>query len=206
MTPPKGNSKGVDTTTKAAGKLPPGVQKLATVAGIAVGGKLPPGCRYIGIKARAYQSLLIAALEASGREVDIAALSFANTAAQFHRHAKFCERVLAESEDLTPGEKLAYSREIAKAAAERDRNVRCMGLAVPPPTDDDPWTIEADYEPVALPMPGDDEAGEQDEAGDDASEQAAADGFSIEPAAAADADAADNDTAAADEPHTGSEG
>lgn len=183
-----------EPTQQADNTTPKKVDKFAHGAGIAVGGKVPKGMSYIRRLVRTFKRHLDEAVIGSGRDIDIATASQINQACHWHRHLKTMEKLLADTPDLTPGEILSTSREIAKAAAERDRSIRALGLIVAsPPGDDDPWlTLAGDCEPVALPMLGDDEAGdnevEQDEAGS----------FSIEPA--------DTDAADADEPHTGEGG
>jgi hypothetical protein len=132
------------------------VDKFAHGAGVSVGAKVRKGMSYIRRLVRTFKRHLDDAVIASGREIDIAAASMINQACHWHRHLKTMEKLLADTPDLTPGEILATSREIAKAASERNKAIRALGLSIAPSANDDPWfTIEADSEPVPLPAPDD---------------------------------------------------
>jgi hypothetical protein len=91
-------------------------------------GALPPGCQHI----RKVCSILRAQLEAvvvdQLNEVSIVSAATINTAIRFERHAQMAGKWLREHPELPVDTRLAISRDIAKASAERDRCIRLLGL------------------------------------------------------------------------------
>lgn len=71
-------------------------------------------------------------------EIDIVAAAEIQAAGAWERHALLCAFWLRkEAATLTPDQRLAFSRDIARAAAERNRCIRALGLGAK--RDVDPW-------------------------------------------------------------------
>jgi hypothetical protein len=62
-------------------------------------------------------------------EVDLHDAAVIQTAVRWERHALLCQRWLRHADGtLTADQRLAFSREIARASAERDKCIRLLGL------------------------------------------------------------------------------
>lgn len=97
-------------------------------------GRLPPGC---GTIRRAIDELRRqledAVLRAHG-EIDVLAAAQIQTAIRFERHAMLAQRWLRLNADMMqPAERLAYSRDIAKASESRDKAMAFTRTWTPPP-------------------------------------------------------------------------
>lgn len=124
-----------------------------------------------------------------------------NTAAAWQRHSLLTNKWLRESlNELTTAEKVMLSRDVAKAAAERDRALRALGLDI-----DGPETLDALYESPAgfIDDEADDEPGADDEPSDEPSDDAAGvlDVASTGSSSSVD-DAARDEPSVADEPQS----
>jgi hypothetical protein len=76
-------------------------------------------------------------MEARG-EVTLTDAAFVNTAYRAERHAQLAQRWLAlEAENMTPADRLNYSREVVRASAERDKAIQA--LCLPKRPDASPW-------------------------------------------------------------------
>ena len=92
-------------------------------------GKLPPGASYItNLTNKFRRELEAAALEVRG-EIGLYELAVVNTAIRWERHALLAQKWLRDATDsLTPDQRLAFSREVARASSERDKCLRLLGL------------------------------------------------------------------------------
>jgi predicted KAP-like P-loop ATPase len=63
-------------------------------------------------------------------EVDVFAAAVIQSAMRWERHALLAQKWLRITPDLDPDQKLAFSREIARASSERDKCLRLLGLDV----------------------------------------------------------------------------
>jgi hypothetical protein len=116
-------------------------------------GSLPPGSGYI----KRITNHLRAALERTvaehkGGEVSLADAATVQTAVRWERHAMLCQRWLRiEGQTLTPDQRLAFSRDIARASTERDKCIRALGIDRPPDPFRDLYLLPpATPSPVAL--------------------------------------------------------
>jgi hypothetical protein len=91
-------------------------------------GALPPGCAHIRKICSILRSQLEAAVVGQFEEVSIVSAATINTAIRFERHAQMAGKWLRENPDIPLDTRLAISRDIAKASAERDRSIRLLGL------------------------------------------------------------------------------
>jgi hypothetical protein len=113
----------------------------------------PPGSendrRRVARFTRALQS---AVLEAKG-EIGIVDAGTIQTAARWERHARLCGRWLRlEAKELTPDQRLNFSRDIGKASESRDRCLRSLGIDR---ADRDPY-LDALLAPCIAQEPTDD--------------------------------------------------
>lgn len=92
-------------------------------------GKVPKGASYVGrLLTRLRKDLEAAVVEAKG-ELNLQDSLTVNTACRWERHALLANRWLAHnSETMTFDQRLNFSRDIARAAENRDRAVRNLGL------------------------------------------------------------------------------
>ena len=98
-------------------------------------GQLPRGCSYVAaLTIQLRKALEAAVIEAKG-ELSLIDIATVQTCIRWERHALLAQRWLRKSAaDMTHDQRLSYSREIARASAERDRSLRSLGIAR---TDDD---------------------------------------------------------------------
>ena len=86
----------------------------------------------------AYGKCLREAVMAGGGTLDIVTAGLVQTAQRWERHALLAARWLRrEHEQLTPDQRLSFSRETARASAERDKAVAMLGIRSE--RDIDPW-------------------------------------------------------------------
>lgn len=92
-------------------------------------GNLPKGMRKVELAALSFRKALEAAVADRHGCISLVHALAVNTAARWERHAALCLRWLREHEkELTHGERLAYSREIAQASGYRDKAVAQLRL------------------------------------------------------------------------------
>ena len=93
-------------------------------------GSLPKGAAYVKRETDALRRILEDAVAAqNGGSVDLFAAALINSAVRWERHAMLCQRWLRlECSAMNHAERLAYSRDIAKASTERDRCFKELGL------------------------------------------------------------------------------
>lgn len=78
-------------------------------------------------------------MEARG-EITLTDAAYVNTAYRAERHAQLAQRWLAlEAENMTPADRLNYSREVTKASESRDKAIAALNLPKRP--DADPWQL-----------------------------------------------------------------
>lgn len=71
-------------------------------------------------------------------EIDLPSACWINTALRWERHARLSARWLRiEAEAMSPGDRLSYSREVARASSERDKAIMQLRL---PEKDANPWS------------------------------------------------------------------
>lgn len=91
--------------------------------------KLPAGCKYIEHAINALRRQLEAAVVSLRREVTLLDAAAIQTACKWEKHGRLAEHWLRhEHEKLTPTERLNFSREAARAAAERDKALASLRL------------------------------------------------------------------------------
>jgi hypothetical protein len=110
--------------------------KNATRHGL-VAGRLPAGCRYIARDISRFRSALEQAVIDAGRDIDIMAAAAIQSATRWETHAQLCRRWLRTEANLDPDQRLAFSREIARASSERDKCLDRLGLDRA--SNADPW-------------------------------------------------------------------
>lgn len=91
-------------------------------------GALPPGCGYIVRVCNAMRAEIETAVVAIRTEISLHDAGTIQTAVRYERHAQLAQRWLRENPGLPVDVKLALSRDIAKASADRDRCLRLLGL------------------------------------------------------------------------------
>lgn len=92
-------------------------------------GKLPKDCRYIENQLYGLRRKLEAAVVAAKGDVSLPDAACIQTAIKWERHGALALRWLRlEEANLKPTERLAFSREIARASTERDRALQALGL------------------------------------------------------------------------------
>lgn len=93
-------------------------------------GQLPAGCGYVArITRELRQAIEDAVAGRNDGAVSLYHASLINTAIRWERHSLLCQRWLRnEADKLNPDQRLAYSRETARASAERDKCLRLLGL------------------------------------------------------------------------------
>lgn len=92
-------------------------------------GALPRSLRRVERDAYAFRIALEEAVSLAHGRIDFAAACAVNTASRWERHALLATRWLRErGEAMDDAGRLAYSREIARASAERDKAVASLKL------------------------------------------------------------------------------
>lgn len=110
-------------------KRPRTAGEVAGVKRGLIGGRLPKGCHYIRRLSEQFRRDLESAVCAIKGEVGISDAAAIQTAMRWERHALLAQRWLSELFDkLTPDQKLSFSRDIARASAERDKCIGALGL------------------------------------------------------------------------------
>ena len=102
-------------------------------------GKLPAKLQYIEHRINAFRRRLEEAVADVKREVSITDAAAINSACKWERHGLLAQHWLRkEAEKLSAADRLKFSEAIAKSSDQRDKNIRLLGLDVPPP---DPWNV-----------------------------------------------------------------
>lgn len=117
-------------------------------------GALPKGCNHIRRSIASLRRQLEAAILADRGEIDLPSAAILQTACRFERHAQLASKWLRDhAETLEPSDKLAISRDIAKASESRDKAIAALGLK--PAAKGDPWAelYAAQAAASALPPP-----------------------------------------------------
>lgn len=126
-------------------------------------GVLPPGCGPIAKRLAKFRSVLEAAVVEAKGEIGLYDAAAINSAERWERHAQLAARWLkVEAKSLTPDQRLAFSRDVARASSERDKCLRALGLDAKP----DPWSVldslplAAPAGPASAPAPSDGQSGD----------------------------------------------
>lgn len=105
-------------------------------------GKLPADAQYIEHQMNALRRQLEDAVIATKGEVSLTDAAHVQTAIKWERHGALALRWLrVDGENLKPVERLTFSREIARASAERDKAIAAMDLG--DKTAGKPWLLPA---------------------------------------------------------------
>ena len=114
-------------------------------------GRLPKGAAYVAnLTAKLRQALEDATLDIRG-QVGVYELAVINSAIRWERHALLAQRWLRrEAANLTPDQRLAFSREVARASSERDKCLKALGLYRTPRQD-----VLASFYAEPKPLPDD---------------------------------------------------
>ena len=103
-------------------------------------GKLPPKCGYITRTTNQLRHSLENHIFETRGQISLPDSAAIQTAVRWERHAMLCQRWLRlECDGMDASTRLAYSRDVAKASAERDRCIRSLGLE--PNIEADPWNV-----------------------------------------------------------------
>jgi len=93
-------------------------------------GTLPPGCGWITRLMGEYRAALEAEVLRAKGAISVLDAGVINAAVLWQRHGALCQRWLRIGyEQMNWDQRLNYSREIARAASERDKAVRQLGIA-----------------------------------------------------------------------------
>ncbi len=96
-------------------------------------GKLPAKCQYIEIQMNGLRRQLEDAVVDAKGEVSLLDAASIQTAIKWERHGALALRWLRiEGDSLKLTDRLAFSREIARASTERDKALRLLDLDVSP--------------------------------------------------------------------------
>ena len=107
-------------------------------------GQLPKDCKFIEWRLNAFRRTLEAAVLSAKGEVTLTDAASIQTVIRWERHAILAQRWLVKAGDtLKAAERLNFSREIARASAERDKAITALGLNAKK----QPWLITAESTP-----------------------------------------------------------
>lgn len=100
-------------------------------------GLLPKNCEYVEIRMNNFRRQLEDAVLAIKDEITMTDAAAIQTCLRWERHGMLAQRWLRlESNNLKPADRLNFSREIARASAERDKALKQLDLDAPPRN---PW-------------------------------------------------------------------
>ncbi|HEX4145154.1 MAG TPA: hypothetical protein VHY91_16730 [Pirellulales bacterium] len=102
-------------------------------------GTLPTGTAYVTRTINALRAAIEDALTVAGREIGIVEAAAIQSACRWERHALLAQRWLRKETGLDPDQKLAFSREIARASSERDKCLDRLKLDHAPGAN--PWAV-----------------------------------------------------------------
>ena len=129
-----------ETTERASGNGQPGApanNRNAMRHGLR-GAGLPNDCGKIETAINRFRRTLEDAVLAARQEIALVDAASINSAYRWERHAHLSQRWLtAEADSMSAGDRLNYSREIARASAERDKAIAALDLPKRPSAD--PW-------------------------------------------------------------------
>ncbi|MGE0760613.1 MAG: hypothetical protein AB7O38_26615 [Pirellulaceae bacterium] len=92
-------------------------------------GTLPKGAAYIARSTGQFRTALEGAIVERKGEISLHDAAVIQTAIRWERHALLVQRWLRrELADLSPDQRLAFSRDVARASAERDKCLKILGL------------------------------------------------------------------------------
>jgi hypothetical protein len=125
--------------------------------GLTIGAKLPNGAGYVARTTGHFRVALESAVVVAKGEITLIDAASIQSAVRWERHALLCQRwLIKEAATLSAGERLAFSREIARASSERDKCLDRLGIdrneqsifdalyATPPVADVPPAAAPAD--------------------------------------------------------------
>lgn len=102
------------------------------------GSGLPAGCGHIRKATLDFRRQVESEVLAARGEITLADAACINTAFRAERHAQLAQRWLSkEAENMTPADRLNYSREVVKASEARDKAIAALDLPKRPALD--PW-------------------------------------------------------------------
>lgn len=111
-------------------------------------GRLPRGCEYIIGLCRGVKTHLERAVIDVRGDITLSDAMLIQTAVRWERHAQLAQRWLRrESENMSVDQRLQYSREVARASAERDKCVKQLRIER-----DTADTIAALYRHADMPL------------------------------------------------------
>lgn len=103
-------------------------------------GKLPHGCGWIMTLCNQFRRALESAVIEQRGELTLTDSMFVNSATKWERHGHLTLRWLRFNVDeLNHDQKLAYSREVARASTERDKCIKSLNLDIREMQHDPPW-------------------------------------------------------------------
>ena len=113
-------------------------------------GQLPKGAAYIKRETDVLRRIIENAVaDEHDGDVSLYHAALIQSTIRWERHAMLAQRWLRrEAESLTLDQRLAFSRDIARASTERDKCLRELGLNTKP--NGDPWAILDAGTPAAL--------------------------------------------------------
>ncbi|MBS0208722.1 MAG: hypothetical protein JSS27_07190 [Planctomycetes bacterium] len=134
---PKGNGNSIRSGLTAA---------LAT-------GNLPRGCGWVRALVKGLKRALEAAVVTNKGQLSIYDAALIQTACRWEQHALLAQRWLRlEGVAMNADQRLAYSRDVARSSAERDKCLKALGLEKPlnvldalysdPPSEGEPQATE----------------------------------------------------------------
>lgn len=92
-------------------------------------GKMPPSAGRVIMLVRKFRESVAEAVSAERGEINIYDAALIDSAAHWQRHSLLAQRWLrVDYENLSMDSRLSYSREVARAASERDRCLKLLKL------------------------------------------------------------------------------
>jgi hypothetical protein len=91
-------------------------------------GKLPDGCSYIAKLTKKFRTSLEAACIARHGGVSLTQAATIQSIIRWERHSMLCQRWLRVCPGLSADQQMAFSRDAARASAERDKCLRMLDL------------------------------------------------------------------------------
>jgi hypothetical protein len=93
-------------------------------------GKLPRELAYLENKLNCFRRLLEDTVLAAKGEINLCDASAVNTALKWEKHGALAQRWLTtQYAELKPADRLTFSREVARASAERDKAIAALNIA-----------------------------------------------------------------------------
>ena len=93
------------------------------------GSGLPKGCGHIRRAINTFRRSLESTVFEDRGEVSLADAALINSAFRWERHAQLCQRwLMLEHEKLSDSDRIAYSRDVARASTERDKCIAALKL------------------------------------------------------------------------------